>query len=379
MNLGELRPQPVDDLRGGELAFVARLEHDEEAPGIGGVGAAGAAGERAEAGDVRIAQQHRAELAQDAHHPLGRCILGGFGKALDHPGVLDREKALRNLKGHDHGQRHGGEENPERDRLVTEHHVERALVERQHRIEAGLDDAVDAAMVFRFAMHEARAQHRRERERDERRHRDRGGDGEREFAEHAPDDAAHEQERNEHRHQRQADRQHGEADLARALERGLERRNAILDVAVDVLHHHDGVVDDEADGDGERHQRQIVEAEVEHVHRRARAEERQRHGDARNDGSPETAQEQQNDQHHEGDGEREGELDVVHGGANGRRPVENGFHLDRGGNPGGELGKLRLDLVDRVDDVGAGLLEDGQYDAAVVVLIGRNGAVDRRW
>src|SRR5262249_32850670 len=149
------------------------------------------------------------------------------------------------------------------------------------------------------------------------------------------------------------------------------------DVAVDVLHHHDGVVDDEADGDGERHQRQIVEAEVEGVHRRARAEQRERHGDARNGGSPETAQEQQNDQHHQADGEREGELDVVHGGANGRGAVQNGFHLDRGGNPGGELGKLRLDLVDRVDDVGAGLLEDGQYDAAVVVLIGRNGAVAR--
>src|SRR5262245_51628936 len=379
LNFGELRPQPVDNLRGGELALVARLEHDEETPGVGGVGAAGAAGERAEAGDVRIAQQHRAKLAQDAHRLLGRRILGGFGKALDDAGVLDREEALRNLKGHDHGQRHRGEEHTQRDRLMAEHYVERAPVERQHRIEAGFDDAVDAAVVFRFAMHEARAQHRREREQDQRRHRDRGGDGEREFAEHAPDDAAHQQERDEHRHQRQADRQHGEADLARALERGLERRSAILDVAVDVLHHHDGVVDHEADGDGERHQRQIVEAEVEHVHRRARAEQRQRHGYARNDRGPEVAQEQQDDQHHEGDGEPERELDVVDGGANGGGAVEDGFDLDRGRNPGGQLGKLRLDLVDRIDDVGAGLLEDGQYDAAVVVLIGGDGAVDRRF
>ena len=36
-----------------------------------------------------------------------------------------------------------------------------------------------------------------------------------------------------------------------------------LDVAVDVLEHHDGVVDHEADGDGERHQRQIVQAVAE--------------------------------------------------------------------------------------------------------------------
>src|SRR6185436_18767162 len=57
-----------------------------------------------------------------------------------------------------------------------------------------------------------------------------------------------------------ADGQHGEADLARSLDGGLERRSAVLDVAVDVLHHDDGVVDHEADRDRQRHQRQVVEA-----------------------------------------------------------------------------------------------------------------------
>src|SRR5262249_32291695 len=154
-----------------------------------------------------------------------------------------------------------------------------------------------------------------------------------------------------------------------ALERGLERRGAILDVAVDVLHHHDGVVDHQTDGDGERPQRQIVEAEVEHVHRRAPAEQRQRHGYAPDYPGPEVAQEQQDDQHHQANGQRERELDVAHGGANCGGAVEDGLHLDRGGNPGGQLRQLRLDLVDRVDDVGARLLEDGEDDAAVVVLI----------
>ena len=41
---------------------------------------------------------------------------------------------------------------------------------------------------------------------------------------------------------------------ARALERGRHRRFALLDVARDVLDHHDGVVDHEAGGDGQRHQ-----------------------------------------------------------------------------------------------------------------------------
>ena len=54
-----------------------------------------------------------------------------------------------------------------------------------------------------------------------------------------------------------------------------------LQVARDVLEHDDGVVDDEAGRDGERHQRQIVEAVAEQVHHAERADQRDRHGDAR--------------------------------------------------------------------------------------------------
>ena len=46
----------------------------------------------------------------------------------------------------------------------------------------------------------------------------------------------------------------------RALQRRRERFCPLLDVAGYVFQHHDRVVDDEADRDRERHQRQIVEA-----------------------------------------------------------------------------------------------------------------------
>jgi hypothetical protein len=193
LDLGELRPQSVDDLRRREFALVARLEHDEETAGIGGLGAAGAAGEGAESGDVRIVQQHVAELADDAHHLLGRRVLRGLGETRDQAGVLDREEALGNRDGHDRGQRHGGEEDAEGDELVAQHDVERAPVEPQHAIEPGLDHAVDAAVLAGFAMHEARAQHRRERERYQRRDGDRRRHGQGELAEQAADDPAHEQ------------------------------------------------------------------------------------------------------------------------------------------------------------------------------------------
>ena len=47
----------------------------------------------------------------------------------------------------------------------------------------------------------------------------------------------------------------------------LERRHARFDVAGDVLQHDDGIVDDEAGRDRQRHQRQIVEAVAQQVHR----------------------------------------------------------------------------------------------------------------
>ncbi len=59
---------------------------------------------------------------------------------------------------------------------------------------------------------------------------------------------------------------------------------AFLDVARDVLDHHDRVVDDEAGRDGQRHQRQVVQAVAEQVHHAEGADQRQRHGDAGDDG-----------------------------------------------------------------------------------------------
>ena len=55
------------------------------------------------------------------------------------------------------------------------------------------------------------------------------------------------------------------------LQGRLVRLHAVLDVAHDVLQHDDGVVDHEADRDGERHQRDVVEAVAHQIHERAGA------------------------------------------------------------------------------------------------------------
>ena len=69
----------------------------------------------------------------------------------------------------------------------------------------------------------------------------------------------------------------------------------VLDVARDVLDHHDRVVDDEADGDRQRHQRQVVEAVAEHVHDRERADRATAAPRPRDHRRPELPQEQEDD------------------------------------------------------------------------------------
>ena len=130
---------------------------------------------------------------------------------------------------------------------------------------------------------EQTAHHRRGRERDRQRYQDRDRKRDGEFAEQPSEDAAHQQNREEHRDQREADRQHGEADLARAAKGGLHRRQSVFHVTGDVFQNDDGVIDDEAGGDGQRHQRQQVEAVAEQVHHAEGADDRDRHRNAGNE------------------------------------------------------------------------------------------------
>ena len=92
-------------------------------------------------------------------------------------------------------------------------------------------------------------------------------------------------------------------------------------MAVDVLEHHNRVIDDKTHRDRQRHQRQIVEAVAQHVHDRESADKRQRHGDARDYCRPQAAQENEDDRHDESDGEQQRKLNVGDGGADRLRAV----------------------------------------------------------
>ena len=94
----------------------------------------------------------------------------------------------------------------------------------------------------------------------------------------------------ENRNQRKAHGEDGKADFLRALQGGFHGRHAQFDKAGDVLHHHDRVIDHEAGGDGERHQREIVDAVSHQVHDAEGADQRDTDSHARNQSPARAAQ-----------------------------------------------------------------------------------------
>ena len=203
-----------------------------------------------------------------------------------------------------------------------------------------------------------RADHRRDRQRHHGGDRNRKRQRQREFAEQPADDAVHEDQRREGGHQRQADREHGEADLLGALQRRRIGRHALLEIAVHVLDHDDGVVDHEADGDRQRHQRQIVDGEAGEPHPGAGAGQRQRHRDAGGNGRRGPAQEQEHHEHHQEHGRQQRELHVQHAGADRAGAVDQGRDFDAGRNPLLQFRDQRPHAIDGLDHIGVALLGD---------------------
>jgi hypothetical protein len=118
------------------------------------------------------------------------------------------------------------------------------------------------------------AEHRRQAEREEARKGDRADHRHGELPEQQAGLAGDEHDRHEHGADHQRGRDDREADLARALERGGERRLAFLDAVIDILEHDDGVVDDDAD---RQHHRQQVSRLIEkpNIHSTAKLASRQ--------------------------------------------------------------------------------------------------------
>ena len=217
-----------------------------------------------------------------------------------------------------------------------------------------------AALVVGFQQHRAEcgAQGQGDDDGDDRR----GGDGRRELREEQAGDAANEGGGNEHRAQRQRDGDECRGDLVHRLVCGLARRHALRHVALDVLDHDDGVVDDDADRQDQAEHRQVVDRDAEGGEDREGAEQRYRDGDHGNDRRPPALQEHEDDADHQRDRD-EDRLDHFVDGLTdeGRRVVD----VDVVQTRRETLLQLRHLVPDRVLDL---------HDVRAGVAIGNHGA-----
>jgi hypothetical protein len=146
------------------------------------------------------------------------------------------------------------------------------------------------------------------------------------------DDAGHEQQRDEDGDQRKGDGDDGKADLAGAFERRRKGWPAGLEVAHDVFDHDDRIVNDEADGDAQPHERKVVETVAEQQHGAERGDDGERHRYARYRRRPRLAQEREDDQYHQDNGNQQGIAHVGYRRADILRPVAEQIDVHRGGD-----------------------------------------------
>src|SRR5664280_1914669 len=360
-DLLQLRLEPADQVVRANLALVERLEVDLDSPAVRRLVRAVDADERREALDGGVLQDDGRELLLPLRHRLEGGGLRRLRDAEEDAGVLNREEALRDHDVQEDRRDERGDRDDERRRLVPEDPVQRAVVEVDDPIEGALGSPVEAALLRRGSVvQEARAHHRRERERDDRGDEDRHRQRHRELAEQPPHDVAHEEERNEDGDEGHGQRQDREPDLLGPLQRGRERLLPRLDVPRDVLDHDDRVVHHEAGRDRQRHEREVVQAVTECVHRGERAHEGERNRDARDDRGRDAPQEQEDDHDDESDHEHQLELDVLDRRADRRGAVRQDREVDRGRQAALELREERLDAVDDRDYVRARLPLDVQ-------------------
>ncbi len=148
----------------------------------------------------------------------------------------------------------------------------------------------------------------RQRERIDRGNQHGDADRDGELAEKLPGDARDEGHRHENGQQDQADGDDRSGDLLHRLERGFGRRQArlLLQDALDVLDHDDGVVDDDADGEHQGEQRHGIGRVPRREQHGEGADQADGNGNGGDDGRAKVAEEQEDDDDHEDEGLAQG-------------------------------------------------------------------------
>ncbi|MPL75498.1 hypothetical protein SDC9_21322 [bioreactor metagenome] len=220
------------------------------------------------------------------------------GQHRDHRAlVLFRRELGRGVDEHEAHHRDQHDNHRHRHRTVVERAVDPPFVPAREALEGLVDPGLEARGMARFQ--DPPRHHRGDGERDDAGQDHRARQGEGEFLEQRAGQSAGEAERREHGGKGDRHRDHRAGDLLHPLHRGRDRFHPVLDMAVDVLHHHDRIVDHKADRQHHGQQREQVDRIAKRQQHRHHADERERDGDDRHQHRAQRAEEEQD--HHDDD------------------------------------------------------------------------------
>ena len=181
---------------------------------------------------------------------------------------------------------------------------------------------------------------------DDARYQYRSGEGQGEFLEQRASQAVHQTDGHVHRGQGDGHGNHRRRDFPRADQGGLQRREAALDVAVNVFGDHNRIVHHQPDGQHHRQQCEQVDAEAEQRHQCQCAEHRQRDAEDRNQHRAPRAQAQEDDHHHDQNRLEQGFDHFQDRGFDKVRGLEGQRHFDTGRQGFLDVGQQAFDACD---------------------------------
>ncbi len=232
-------------------------DHRTIAPAGGVVTASGARG-REDANDLGLSEKPGLVLFHVLQRSLQRSSGQRLGVAEENSLVRRRKEFPLELRSEDNSQTQRGQGCCGRQGTMAETQIQRATVAIFQPPEAALEPRIDTLCAARFWGGHARGKHRGHCQRDEKRDHHAPGDHQPKLAQEAAHQPLYEKHGDEdcrHRNRRGRGRK---GDLPGAGLCGSLGIFTLLPVSLDILEHHDGIVDDHAHRQGHSQQRHGV-------------------------------------------------------------------------------------------------------------------------